>query len=86
MADKKNMVIHFADGSKAAFDFPELIEEPTILMRYMEEALNMPYVVVEADGAVLLYPRENIKSIQIYPAPQKLGDFVIKGATSVDVS
>lgn len=85
MTDKKNIVIHFTDGSKVAFDFPYLIEEPTTLMRYMEQALNMPYIVIEADGAILLYPRENIKSIQLFPAPQKLGDFVIKGATFVDV-
>lgn len=84
MSERKNMVIHFTDGSKVAFDFPEQVQEPARLMKHMEKVLTMPYVVVEAEGAVLLYPRENIKSIQVYPAPDKLPDFVIAGARASD--
>lgn len=85
MAERKNMVIHFTDGSKVSFDFPQQAKDPSTLAGHLEKVLNMPYVIVESEGAVLFYPRENIKSIQIYPAPAKLPDFVIKGASTADM-
>ena len=84
MEKRKNMVIHFIDGSKVSFDFPEQVNDSMMLIRHMEKTLNQPYVVIESEGGVMLYPRENIKSIQIYPAPEKMSDFVIKGARSTD--
>jgi len=84
MEERKNMVIHFMDDSKVAFDFPQQEKDPTMLIRKMEKALNQPYVAIESEGAVMLYPRDNIKSIQIYPAPEKMADFVIRGAESAN--
>jgi len=80
MAERKNMVIHYNDHSKVAFDFPEQVQEPARLMKHIDKVLTMPYVIVKAEGAMLLYPRENIKAIQVYPAPDKLPDYVISGA------
>jgi len=84
MEERKNMVIHFIDDSKVSFDFPQQVKDPMLLIRHMEKALNQPYIAVESEGAVLLYPRDNIKSIQIYPAPEKMSDFVIRGAESAN--
>jgi len=85
MAERRNMVIHFTDGSKVSFDFPQQVKDPNMMIGHIEKVLNSPYITIEAEGVVHLYPRENIKSIQVYPASPKLPDFVIKGATSADL-
>lgn len=85
MAEMRNMVIHFTDGSKVAYDFPQQFTEQAVLSKHVEKMLNMPYLVIESEGAIMLYPRENIKSIQVYPASDKLPDFVIKGAITADL-
>ena len=84
MEERKNMVIHFIDGSKVSFDFPQQVKDPMLLIRHMEKSLSQPYIAIESEGAVLLYPRDNIKSIQIYPAPEKMSEFVIRGAESTN--
>jgi len=43
--------------------------------------LEHPMLLVEADGALLMFPFSNIKYLQVYPSPPKLPDYVIKGAT-----
>jgi len=45
----------------------------------------MQFVIIEADGALQFYPVANIKSVQVYPLPEKIPDFVIQGAESVEV-
>jgi len=83
MKDHKNLVIHLVDGTSVAFDFPQQTQESHLLVSQMEKALNQPYVAVESEGVVFFYPRENIKTMQVYPAPEKLPDFVIRGAEFV---
>ena len=86
MEAQKNLVIHFIDGSKVSFNFPHQVKDPMMLIRTMEKTLNQPYITIEAEGGVHLYPRDNIKSIQIYPAPEKMPDYVIRGAESTHFS
>jgi hypothetical protein len=40
--------------------------------------------VIEADGALVVIPFENIRYLQAYPAPKKLPSYAIKGATFRD--
>lgn len=82
MTQTKNLVIHFIDGTKVSFNFPKQINDPTILIAKMNSALSQPYISIEAEGGLHLYPRENIKSIQIYPTPSKVPEYVITGAES----
>ena len=81
MSSEKNMVILFTDGSMVAFNFEKQIKDPIHLVKSLDNALNQPFISIEADGMLHLYPRENIKSIQLYPCPAKLPDYTIKGAT-----
>jgi hypothetical protein len=47
-----------------------------------EDVLKKRYVMFEADGTLMLIPFENVKYIQLYPAPQKVpGHTYIKEAT-----
>ena len=83
MADERGMIIHFADGTKMDVTFPKQTKfEDSVSVR-LEKVLDKPALLVEADGALLVFPFSNIKYLQVYPAPPKLPDYVIKGASLV---
>ena len=86
MSEKRDLVIHFMDGSKVGFDIPKQVDEGLSISSRMEKILEKQYVVVEVDGVMQLYPVNNIKSIQFYPVPKKLPEYVIRGAVSVDMN
>ncbi len=83
MAQKRNMVIHFMDGTKVSYYFPKQVNANESVVNRMKKIMEHPFLIVEADGAVNVYPTSNIKSIQLYPAPDHLPDFVITGAEYV---
>lgn len=82
---KRSMVIHFTDGSKKVLEFPPQAAagdaNVAALLKEMLEARNL---TIEADGALLVIPLENVKYIQSYPAPKKLPAGVIRGASFKD--
>jgi hypothetical protein len=81
MADERGMTIHFTDGSKMRLSFPKQVKsEETVSVR-LEKILERNALLVEADGALLLFPFSNIKYLQVYPSPPKLPDYVIKDAS-----
>jgi len=82
---KRGMIIYFTDGSKKVLEFPQQIAEGDVAAAAkMKEALEARHLVLEADGALLVIPFENVKYVQIYPAPKKLPGGVIKGASFKD--
>ena len=83
MAEPRRLIIHFVDGSKKLLEFPQQVAEDTMAAR-LEEALESRHLVVEADGALLVIPFENIRYLQAYPAPKKLPRYAIKGASFKD--
>jgi hypothetical protein len=81
MADERGMTIHFTDGSKMNLSFPKQVKsEETVSVR-LEKILDKATLMVEADGALLVFPLGNIKYLQVYPSPPKLPDYAIKGAS-----
>ena len=80
MAINRGMTIFFTDGNKASFDFPEQAD-PVNITQQVEDMLKGQYILIEADGSVLLYPLYNVKSIQLFPAPGVMPKNAIKGAT-----
>jgi hypothetical protein len=83
MAEPRRLIIHFVDGSKKLLEFPQQVAEDTMAAR-LEEALEARHLVVEADGALVVIPFENIRYLQAYPAPKKLPRYAIKGASFKD--
>jgi hypothetical protein len=84
------ITIYFMDGTKVSFDFPEQAANEAAREMKLEDILKSPYVMVVADGVVLMYPVTNIKSIQ-FPIPAgtaktqfKIPRQAIVGATVVD--
>jgi hypothetical protein len=82
---KRGMVIHFTDGSKKVLEFPQQIADgDAASAAKMKEALEARHIVIEAEGALILVPFENVKYVQIYPAPKKLPSNAIRGASFKD--
>ena len=87
MKRDRAMTIHFMDGTHVSFDFPAQEANVYGSALLIEELLKNPYLLVEADGAILIYPVANIKSIQLMNlsgdgqsvAPKGM----IRGATAV---
>ena len=81
MAEDRGLVIHFTDGSNMRLSFPKQVKSDDSIPVRMERMLEHDSLLVEADGALLLIPLGSIKYLQVYPAPAKLPDYVIKDAT-----
>ncbi|MDH3314612.1 MAG: hypothetical protein OER43_02430 [Gammaproteobacteria bacterium] len=84
MSEKRGISIFFNDGSKVTLDFPKQSPNDAAAQMKFEDVLKKRYVMFEADGTLLLIPFENVKYIQLYPAPEKVpGHTYIKEATVV---
>jgi len=81
MTDKRGMTIHYMDGSEMKLEFPRQAPSEGAQVIKLKEALAARHVIVEADGALLIIPFENIKYIQAYPAPAKLPENAIRAAS-----
>jgi hypothetical protein len=85
MSEKRGIIIHFMDGSKKLLEFPQQIADNDVAAAAkLKEMLDSRHLVIEADGALLVFPFENIKYLQSYPAPKKLPANVIRGASFKD--
>jgi hypothetical protein len=84
-APTRGMTIHFTDGSKKTLEFPRQIAETdsTMALR-IKDALEARHIVLEAEGALIVIPFDNVKYVQVHPAPKKLPPGVIRGASFKD--
>ena len=83
--EKRGMIIHFTDGSKKTLEFPpQLAGNDASMAEKLRAILSGRNLTIEADGALVLIPFENVKYIQSYPAPKKLPAGVIRGASFKD--
>jgi hypothetical protein len=83
MAEQRRLIIYFTDGTKKLREFPQQVADATLAAR-LKEALEARHLVIEADGALVVIPFENIRYLQAYPAPKKLPSYAIKGASFKD--
>jgi hypothetical protein len=85
MAEKRGLIIHFMDGSKKLLEFPQQVADSDVAAAAkIKQALEARHLVIEADGALVVIPFENIKYLQAYPAPKKLPANTIRGASFKD--
>ena len=83
MSQKVNMIINFLDGTKVSYYFPKQIKDDSTVTSRVRAIMENPYIIIENDGGLTFYPTNNIKSIQLNPAPDTLPDFVIHDARVV---
>ena len=81
MSNKREMTIHYMDGSSMKLDFPVQASNESAQVIKLKEALAARHLIVEADGALLVIPFENVKYIQAYPAPKRLPEHAIRAAS-----
>ena len=79
------LTVHFMDGTKASYAFPDQAPNEAARQLRLEEFLKSPYLIVIADGVFTMLPVANIKAIQM-PVSEKmkkvsLPKHTIKGAT-----
>lgn len=55
------LTLHFIDGSKLSFDFPEQTDNAAARQLKIADLLTSKHVVIEAEGTVMLFPVANIK-------------------------
>ncbi|MBK1880645.1 hypothetical protein [Pelagicoccus mobilis] len=80
---KRHLKIQFTDGNVMQFEFSPSIEEHR-MGSYLDQMMSLSNLIIEAEGRVMLFPTQNIKFIEVYPAPQKLGTNIIRAAKIVD--
>jgi hypothetical protein len=83
MPDKRGITIHFNDGSKLSLEFPKQTPNEAAVMLKLDDVLKKRQMLFEADGALLMIPFDNVRYVQLYPAPKGIaGHTYIKGASA----
>ena len=81
-AHERGVTVHFNDGSKLSLAFPKQTDNKAAAQLKLDDVLKKRYVLFEADETLLLIPFENVKYLQLYPAPQEVpGHAYIKDAS-----
>lgn len=81
MGQERGVMIHFVDGTRLNVVFPVQAPNETAALIALEEIIKQRHMLVEADGAAMLIPFDNIKYLQVYPAPAQMPRHSIKGAS-----
>ena len=85
MSERRGLIIYFMDGTKKVLEFPQQVADSDVAAAAkLKEALEARRLVIEAEGALIVIPFENIKYLQAYPVPKKLPAGVIRGASFKD--
>jgi hypothetical protein len=78
MAIKRFLTIHFNDGSKLAVTVPQQSDTFSQIASRVQKALDANQLAIEIDGELFVIPMNNVKYLQVNPAPEKLPDTVIR--------
>ena len=81
MTPKRGLTIHFNDGTSLTIEFPEQAANEYARTIMEQEILKRRILSVEAEGALLYIPFENIKYMTLFPAPGEAPKFAIRGAS-----
>jgi hypothetical protein len=82
--EKRGMTIVFNDGTKLSVDFPRQSPSEIAAGLKIDDVLKKRFILMEADSALLMIPFENVRYIQLYPAPQSVpNQTYIKGASII---
>jgi hypothetical protein len=64
MEPTRALTVHFMDGSKVSYGFPNQAPNAAARQIRFEEFLKSPYLLVLAEGVLTAIPVVNIKAIQ----------------------
>ncbi len=83
MANERYLTIHFTDSSKLSVTFPKQTDMLYNIVSRVEKALDADKLAAEIGGELFVIPMNNIKYMQVYPAPEKLPETVIRGGALI---
>src|SRR5262249_17824973 len=81
----RGVIIHFNDGTRMSLSFPRQTENIYAAQMKLEDVLKRRYALFEVDGSLLVVPFENVKYLQLHPAPAEIPDHTyVRGAPAAD--
>jgi hypothetical protein len=85
MEPTRGLTVHFTDGTKMSYGFPEQGANVAAKQMILDSFLKSPYLLVIADGVLTMLPVANIKAVQ-FPVDESVAGMtmpqhVIRGAT-----
>jgi hypothetical protein len=81
MTEQRGITIYFVDGTSMKLDYQKQTLNDIAASMRLKEILAAKQFIVEADGALVVIPFENVKYIVAHPAPATLPEHTIKGAS-----
>ena len=86
MEDSRGLTISFMDGSKISFGFPQQGMNAAAKQLKIEEFMKSPFLMVLADGTLMMFPVVNIKSIQMPVSKEEAKQVRLPGHTIRDAT
>ena len=84
MARMFTISVTFLDGVVVAYEGPTAPDMHLKRMKVIEDLIHSNALVLEADGALIVHPLANIRSIEVAPIEQEMpAAFPLKGFTRV---
>ena len=80
---ERNLTIFFTGGNQLSFKLPIQATETHSIAKKLDDYLNRRYLMIEAEESVMVFPLENVKYFQFWPAPETLPPSVIRSAAVV---
>jgi hypothetical protein len=84
MTNKRYLTIHFTDGSKLSVTFPKQIEDFNQMAIRVQKALDANKLAIEIDGELFVIPMNNVKYLQVTPAPEKMPETIIRDGSLIN--
>lgn len=78
---KRFVTIHFMDGTRLSVSFPPQAENLPTMASRVQKALDANQLAFEADGELIVIPATSVKYMAVSPAPERLPDTVVRGAS-----
>ena len=80
MEAERGLVVHFMDGTTMKLEFPKQVKHDDSIVPRLEKILERQTLMAEVDGGLLMVPLNNVKYLQVYPAPARLPDYALREA------
>ena len=75
-----NCTISFTDGEQLKITWAKQEDVSFRIGKILEKILANESLAIELEGRLVMIPFQNIRTIEVRPAPDKLPDTVIRGA------
>ena len=86
MADgeKRFLTIHYVNGTKQKFEFPQQPDETLSGAARTKELLAGNQLILELEDRILIIPFQSIQAIELSPPPEKLPTTAIRNVRLAD--